>query len=675
VGERNRAGAAETEARQALALGDRHLAMALVAQAVEAARRGARPEAEVMASAAMALRPSPEARGVLATFGVSPPLALVSESDAPSCEGVRFSRTSDRLLCLEGDAVSLWETNPLRLVWRKPWSSPDGVILEEAGVVGLGMSPDRILVVDESSGDAIREYPSPGSWWGLDSRGSVLSHYSRGFYHLIDLAPGGSEHMLKCPGGTGITAPALTRDGGRWALWCQDGTLRVGEGGAELWSVQAAPPDAMQPSVLEWVLDDERLAFGTTKGHLGLVDARTGEILNRRSTTLSSVRRIEASPDGTWALVSGEPGEAVIISAASTEALARLPVSDARRVQISQTQGAVLSFGDRLARWRVPQDTAPVLFGGTTEAGLSAAALSADGALLALARGDGNLEVVATADGRSVARLSWQRGVVKWTAFSTDDRFLIGAGMEEFGARVFDTRTWSTQAVLETRGIPLRRVVLLRGDIAVGPRLSTGVAVWRDITRGGPAELLFDHQRWSDLSAPPGGSAFVAVSEGGGQVVLVGRAPSLDVTKTWVVPGAVTADTTPDGARVAISTSRSIFVMESEGAQMTELSGARGDLLDVALSRDGAFVSASTTDGSVMVWRVDGGELVGVMRGHSERVPFVQFEQSGDVLLSASWDSTARLWDLRPLVSNDRISPEALAAAWRLPLDRVISGR
>jgi WD40 repeat protein len=76
-----------------------------------------------------------------------------------------------------------------------------------------------------------------------------------------------------------------------------------------------------------------------------------------------------------------------------------------------------------------------------------------------------------------------------------------------------------------------------------------------------------------------------------------------------------------------------------------------------------------------MVWRVDGGELVGVMRGHSERVPFVQFEQSGDVLLSASWDSTARLWDLRPLVSNDRISPEALAAAWRLPLDRVISGR
>ena len=65
----------------------------------------------------------------------------------------------------------------------------------------------------------------------------------------------------------------------------------------------------------------------------------------------------------------------------------------------------------------------------------------------------------------------------------------------------------------------------------------------------------------------------------------------------------------------------------------------------LAWSGDGATLAAGCDDHQIHLWDVATYRRRAVLKGHDAPVVFVAFHPSDDLLVSASWDGTSRLWD------------------------------
>ena len=111
-----------------------NLFQALVAQAVQAQVAEARPEAEILAANALLIDPdSPRARGVLAAFGLSERMSLLSERPLPDCLNTRFAEDGSFLICIRPDQIELWETDTMSRRWTAPGGGYAAALAVEAG--------------------------------------------------------------------------------------------------------------------------------------------------------------------------------------------------------------------------------------------------------------------------------------------------------------------------------------------------------------------------------------------------------------------------------------------------------------------------------------------------------------------------------------------------------------
>jgi WD40 repeat protein len=87
-------------------------------------------------------------------------------------------------------------------------------------------------------------------------------------------------------------------------------------------------------------------------------------------------------------------------------------------------------------------------------------------------------------------------------------------------------------------------------------------------------------------------------------------------------------------------------------------------MIDVAFSPGERWVAASSLEGPIRVWSVEGGQLRALLRGHSNRVPHVEFSADGGTLFSASWDHSARRWGTAPFDAPVAELQRAIEEAW-----------
>jgi WD40 repeat protein len=79
---------------------------------------------------------------------------------------------------------------------------------------------------------------------------------------------------------------------------------------------------------------------------------------------------------------------------------------------------------------------------------------------------------------------------------------------------------------------------------------------------------------------------------------------------------------------------------------ITRLGGLDSAITVTAFSSDGARVAAGSADGTIRVWRVEGGVPVATLEGQTPAVVSLVFDHTGSRLLFSNSRSGAHLWDL-----------------------------
>ncbi|MBL8973948.1 MAG: hypothetical protein JNK56_25375 [Myxococcales bacterium] len=79
-------------------------------------------------------------------------------------------------------------------------------------------------------------------------------------------------------------------------------------------------------------------------------------------------------------------------------------------------------------------------------------------------------------------------------------------------------------------------------------------------------------------------------------------------------------------------------------------------------------MASAGPDDVARVWDADTGALRAVLTGHHARVSAVDFSRDGATLATASWDGTARLWDVATLDAPTAALVHDAARTWGLAL-------
>jgi serine/threonine protein kinase/WD40 repeat protein/Tfp pilus assembly protein PilF len=127
----------------------------------------------------------------------------------------------------------------------------------------------------------------------------------------------------------------------------------------------------------------------------------------------------------------------------------------------------------------------------------------------------------------------------------------------------------------------------------------------------------------------------------------------------------------PNGRRLAVVSGRLVRLHDLGDGRELAAFQHRAGVLVLAWRNDGNVFAAGCSDHDIYLWdTLNPGQPLRTLKGHFGAVFNLAFSHGGDLLLSASWDSTNRLWD--PKTGQQLLStPGVLDCAFG-PDDRVV---
>jgi eukaryotic-like serine/threonine-protein kinase len=647
VAERDAARAAEGAAQLARQRSDQSYAHALVLASRAAAARGARAEAEVLATHALRLVESPEARGVLARFGASMRPTFVVDP-LPPCEGRRVFGAGDTSLCATAGRIERFEGLASR------WSTE----LDYADVAFAG---DDVLLTFRGNTAGVLDGGTGALRWRdapLASAFSSLSGPRRGFVisgstlHVVDPAVGMTTHH---PCGSTAVVHVVELDGDALLIACDVGGLirfdPVSEANAPSLSPVAAHRGAYRRLA---VGPDGAVALGTDRGEVGILDA----VGVRFQVDLGgTVTDLAFTSDGRRLVVVQWQLGPIVLDAATGASLGRLP-HGVGAMRGPDGPSGVRFAGRGGARWDLGA-IEPTVYPG--DAGISA--LIDDAPVgVALGRGDGRVRLLRASDGAILGDTGPADAVVKAIAWMPDQGFATlrtRGGLRLYGPDLALQRTVS--------GAVGRRVGRLGRDVVVLDYVRPGVVA--DLATGSEAPLTDEGSAWYDLGASPDAAAAGAVAEDGGLWLIRAGAPPT-ATRIGRVSEAAAVDVTSDG-RVVTATRGAVTLWAADGTSRA-LPHPDVTVLDVVVSPDDRFIATAGLDAVVRVLDLDDGRLIASLEGHEQRVSALAWHDPR-VLWSGSWDGAVRRWGLADLTADAHDLARGAEEAWALQVEDALA--
>jgi WD40 repeat protein/tRNA A-37 threonylcarbamoyl transferase component Bud32 len=201
-------------------------------------------------------------------------------------------------------------------------------------------------------------------------------------------------------------------------------------------------------------------------------------------------------------------------------------------------------------------------------------------------------------------------------AFSPDGRYLVAAG-RSWAVRVWDARTGHEVGVLGADDQNIRGLAFSRDGRYLASASTDGTVKLWDATRLGERQ-----EARGRIRAQVGQVALQLAFSPDARRLVAGGAEN--TVKIWDVP---------------------------TGRELQTLRGHSGDVWLAAFSPDpaGRWVASAGEDSTVKVWDSQTGTLLRSFRGHTGYIHGMAFSPDGRLLISASHDRTAKVWDLTPL--------------------------
>ena len=615
--ERDRALAAEATLRDtANTLWTSRAAAALV--------RDDRPEATRAAREALALGPSPAARGVLAAFGTAPAAVRTATHPLPPCTDLRLGARGT--LCMDGAALHqvrgdgsithTWDLPATDAIWL-----PDGTLaaLAQGGMVHL----------DPTTG-ATDTWTPVAAARGLIGRGpgAYVDRLS------LTLLEGARPTLTPCDPRDNLDVATRSPDGAWWTV-CSHGRVVRGDGRGAWTTLAEHGPALSTPSALDLDPTHDRLVAGTVHGEIVTLDARTGAILTRLTPGLSVLRTLSVAPDGIHALALDQRGQVVLWRVADGVSLGRLDTAGVRDLRWTGATTFELAREHR-ELWSLAAAPAPYRW--SEAGGISAMAVSEDGSLLAVATGP-ELVVRHLPDAQVVYRGTPSALAIKAILFHDDGHTVFTGSVDLDDAMVAtDLRTGVQHPVFPD--VPrVRRLVPLGADQAIAAIYAP--VLWRVELSTGSAHRLGTEATVTDLARAPGSALAWALDEAGG--VLRITPEGITGLPTRQPPGANQIAALPADEALVIAHGHTVRVVDAATGTTQHAWTVAGEITALAVHPAGTTAAIGTLDGQVIQLSLADGRIMATAPGHSDRVSQLLVLADGD-LMSAGWDAQVRRW-------------------------------
>ena len=355
--------------------------------------------------------------------------------------------------------------------------------------------------------------------------------------------------------------------------------------------------------------DGKWLATAAADNSIKLWDLATGQPARSLAGHTAAVSALRFSPDGTK-LFSGSLDKSIRVWQVADGA----PVGRIDTPQPVQAL-AVLGAGERIASgggdnnirvWTSPAGAAKSLAGLTGAA--TAAALTPDKKLLAVATAEGPIQIFDLATGQVAKTLSGHAGAVTGLRFQANSARLVSGGADKT-LRVWDVASGQGIVNIEGFAAPVESVALHpNGNQAASGGADGLVVTWKlDV---------------------PAARALGAADEAPATVAAVSR------DGKWLATAGLA------GGKPAILV-RDI----ASGAIAKTLLGHEAPVTAVAISTDASKLASGSQDKTARVWNLADGQPISKFAGHTQAVTAVAFDAGGAQVLSGAADNSLKLWN------------------------------
>jgi WD40 repeat protein len=278
------------------------------------------------------------------------------------------------------------------------------------------------------------------------------------------------------------------------------------------------------------------------------------------------------------------------------------------------------------------------------------AGYSTDGSRVVTAGADGSVRVWDASTGAAIHRLSW-RGLerqMRYYKVIATTRFVAAIDWKGHATHIWDLRTGAAVAQLENEASEAASLALSADERWLA-------------TSGGEVVRVFDTSTWKLAVTIAGPRVRSLAFETSGTRLAVGTYDG--EASIWEVPSGArlrhlrqlgrpidAIGFSANGALVAAgSRDGGVQVWDaSSGALWSQATPHRGQVHRVEFSPKGDLLLSAGADGSVVISNVATGQSIDRLEGPKDVVFGAHFDGSAHRVVGASWDGTARLWDVAP---------------------------